>query len=160
MPNPNTLNMLYKVASGAVKEEHYGLALAKVLPFPPALLKYATRVAQVLNERAEKRRKTCPSVFVQRRRRLILGLKEHLVQAQNGNMQGETLADWLRQLQSQFVMRMNALDEEEKKAREDEAEEKIEGENNEASGAMHFVMDTEPEEAISRTSTSTGPASA
>lgn len=123
MPDAMTMKMLYTVAPGAVKEEHYGLALAKVLPLPQEVLNHATHVAETLNDRMNKKRKTLVAILVQRRRKLVLGLKEHLVQAQSGNMQGDMLRDWLESLQRQFVEKMSALDEEMKQAQqEDEAD--------------------------------------
>lgn len=122
MPDAATMNMLYKVTSGAVEEEHYGLALANVLPLPADVLEHATLVAETLKERTNRRKKTSLAVLVQRRRRLVLGLKEHLVQAQKGNMQGETLREWLKNLQRQFVERMTVLDEEMRQAEEDDDE--------------------------------------
>ncbi|KAK3067125.1 MutS protein msh4, partial [Teratosphaeriaceae sp. CCFEE 6253] len=56
------------------------------------------------------------TVIQARRRRLLLNLKEHLVQAKNGTMDGENLTQWLRDLQNDFVIRMTELDEEARKA--------------------------------------------
>lgn len=122
MPDATTMNMLYKIAAGAVEEEHYGLALAKVLPLPREVLEHAEHVAGVLQERVAKRKKTSLGVLVQRRRRLVLGLKEHLVQAQRSGMQGEGLRTWLRGLQRQFVERMMQLDREMVRVREGDRE--------------------------------------
>jgi DNA mismatch repair protein MSH4 len=102
--------MLYKVAEGAVKNSHYGLALARVVPLPPGLVEHATWVAEKLERQVQQRKKTSVAVIKERRRKLILNLKEHLVQAQNGTMKGEVLAAWLKELQKEFVMRMTAID--------------------------------------------------
>lgn len=102
--------MLYKVAEGAVKHSHYGLALAKVVPFPPGLVERATWVAEKLERQVQKRKKASAAVIKERRRKLILNLKEHLLQAQSGTMKGEVLSAWLRELQKEFVMRMTAID--------------------------------------------------
>ncbi len=110
MPDPSTMNMLYKIAAGAVQEEHYGLALARIVQLPPQVYEHATAVAQKLNRLVAKRRRTSAAVILQRRRRLILDLKEHLVQTRDGNMQDETLTAWLKELQREFVVRMSALD--------------------------------------------------
>jgi DNA mismatch repair protein MSH4 len=104
--------MLYKVAEGAVKETHYGLQIARVVPFPPGLVDRATEVAQKLERRSQRRKKTSVAVIRERRRKLILNLKEHLVQAHNSVMEGDVLAAWLRELQREFVKRMTAIEEE------------------------------------------------
>jgi DNA mismatch repair protein MSH4 len=90
----NTMTMLYKVAEGAVAELHYGLALAKVVPLPEGVVEHATYVAQKLERRKLRRKKTSAPVIKERRRKLILDLREHLVQAYNGVLEGEVLADW------------------------------------------------------------------
>jgi len=37
-------------------------------------------------------------------------LKEHLIQAHQGRMEGEVLAGWLKQLQTEFIKRMTAIE--------------------------------------------------
>ena len=111
--------MLYKVASGVVKESHYGLALARVVSLPPGLLDRATYVAEKLERQVQQRKRTAITVIKERRRKLILNLKEHLVQAQNGIMEGEVLAAWLQELQKEFVNRMTAIDAEAAEAAQD-----------------------------------------
>ena len=46
--------MLYKVANGAVQEEHYGLALAKVVDLPPDVIRVAEEVSNKLTSNMEK----------------------------------------------------------------------------------------------------------
>ncbi|KAF2185031.1 hypothetical protein K469DRAFT_577714 [Zopfia rhizophila CBS 207.26] len=124
----DTMTMLYKIAEGAIKESHYGLALARVIPLPPGLVEHATYIAQKLEHQVLKRRKTSTRVIHERRRKLILNLKEHLVQAQNGVMEGEVLAAWLKALQKEFVLRMTAIDKEVARAeQESEDEEMVDG---------------------------------
>nr|POF02998.1 muts protein like 4 [Quercus suber] len=108
----NTLEMLYRVADGTVEEEHYGLKLAGVMPFPVDVLAHAERVSFALEKRSKIHKKTSLMVVQARRRRLLLNLKEHLVQARNGSMSDKSLSDWLRDLQREFVTRMAALEDE------------------------------------------------
>jgi len=117
------MTMLYKVAEGVVAESHYGLTLAKVVPLPEGIVEHATYVAQKLERQNLKRKKTSAPVIKERRRKLILDLKEHLVQAHNGVLEGEVLADWLKALQKEFVARMSAIDAEEVRAGHDSEEE-------------------------------------
>lgn len=122
----DSMTMLYKVADGTVKETHYGIALAKVVPLPKGIIEHATYVAQKLERRKCKRKHTSAPVIKERRRKLILDLKEHLVQAHSGVLEGEVLGDWLKALQKEFIARMSAIDAEEARANYD-SEEEIEG---------------------------------
>lgn len=116
MSEADKMTMLYRLSEGVVEEEHYGLALAKVLPLPPDVLQYATEVAGTLEQRSKRRKKASLAVAQSRRRKLILNLKEQLVQAHNGAMEGEVLASWLKELQREFVVRMSAIDTEAREA--------------------------------------------
>ena len=134
MAEADKMKMLYRVASGAVQEEHYGLALAKVINLPPDVLRVAEQVSKKLTSNIEKRKKTSKTVALVRRRKLILSLREQLVQAHEGNMNGKVLATWLQKLQDEFVNRMAAIDAdvaaamEESEGEEDvEMEERVEG---------------------------------
>lgn len=104
------MTMLYKVQEGHVQEKFYGLALAKVLPFPPQVLDVAQRVSTHLNKIAEDRAISSKALRTSRKRNLILQLREQLLQAYNGNIEGEELRQWLKRLQDDFAMRMAALE--------------------------------------------------
>jgi len=117
--NANAMNMLYRVAEGAVREHHYGLALAKVVPLPRKVIDVAERVVQRLEGDTQKKQKKSPAVIRERRRKLLLTLKEHLIQAHQGRMEGEVLAGWLKQLQTEFIKRMTAIEAEVEEARQE-----------------------------------------
>lgn len=119
MSGVDTMTMLYKVADGVVVQEHYGLQLAKVLPFPPGVIEDATYVANKLRERLERHKKSSMTVIHARRRKVVLSVKEQLLHAHQGNMEDEVLRKWLRGLQREFVMRMVAIDQEAKEAMSD-----------------------------------------
>lgn len=108
--NEHRMTMLYKATQGIVKEEHYGLALAHVVPLPPGVITRATQVAHKLERQMRQRKNASATVIREKRRKLILNLKEHLVQAHNGVLEGQVLAAWLRELQKEFVNRMAALE--------------------------------------------------
>lgn len=108
--NSDRMTMLYKVAEGAVQNTHYGLALARVVPLPAGVVERAAEVAGNLERKVQRRKKTSMAVIQERRRKVILNLKEHLVQAHNGIMEGNVLAAWLKQLQDEFILRMSAID--------------------------------------------------
>ncbi|KAF2237697.1 DNA mismatch repair protein-like protein MutS [Viridothelium virens] len=120
MTQENEMSMLYKLAQGAVQEQHYGIKMAKLMPLPPDVIEYAEVVATRLQEQINKRKRTSFPVLRERRRKLILNLKEHLLQAQSGQMEGEVLTSWLRELQREFVVRMMQIEKEAEEARIEE----------------------------------------
>ena len=122
MTDADKMKMLYRVASGAVQEEHYGLALARVINLPPDVLRVAEHVSKKLTSNIEKRKKTSKTVALVRRRKLILSLREQLVQAYEGSMNGKVLATWLQKLQDEFVNRMAAIDADAAEAMEESEE--------------------------------------
>lgn len=109
MGEANKMKMLYKIAHGCVRMEHYGLALAKVMELPVDVLQVAEEVSKTLVLNIERRKKGSKTIAIARRRKLVLGLKEQLTQARDGNMQGEVLWTWMRKLQDEFVIRMAAI---------------------------------------------------
>ncbi|KAL5121962.1 MutS protein msh4 [Pleosporales sp. CAS-2024a] len=108
--NNESMTMLYRIAPGAVKEAHYGLTLARLVPLPAGLVDYAAQIAQKLEAHMLKRKKASKTVLREKRRKLILNLREHLIQAKNGVLEGDVLAAWLKELQKEFVHRMTALE--------------------------------------------------
>jgi DNA mismatch repair protein MSH4 len=102
--------MLYRITPGAVQESHYGLTLARVVPLPPGVVDNAARIAEKLEAHMLKKKKTSETVLKEKRRKLILNLREHLVQAHTGVLEGEVLTAWLKELQKEFVNRMTALE--------------------------------------------------
>ena len=106
------MEMWYRVARGRVKEEHYGLKLARVVPLPPDVVEHAAHVAERVELQQRKQTRRSLAVIQANRRKLLLNLKEHLVQAKNGKSDDEALREWLKDLQKEFVVRMTALDEE------------------------------------------------
>jgi DNA mismatch repair protein MSH4 len=110
MSEDNTMTMLYKVGEGFVKEEHYGLALARVVDLPPQILEVAEKVSKALDAQAAAKKKSSKAFALARRRKLVLGLKETLKQAESGPMEGKPLLSWLRRLQDEFVRRMDQIE--------------------------------------------------
>jgi DNA mismatch repair protein MSH4 len=110
MSEENTMTMLYKIGQGYVKEEHYGLALARVVDLPPKVLEVAETVSKALDAQAAAKKKSSKAFALARRRKLVLGLKETLKQAESGPMEGKALLSWLRRLQDEFVRRMDQIE--------------------------------------------------
>ncbi|THX49502.1 hypothetical protein D6D06_08528 [Aureobasidium pullulans] len=112
MSEADTMAMLYRLTDGVVSEQHYGLQLAKVMPLPPDVIEYATEVAEKLQRQVERRKRASKGVILSRKRKLILGLKEELMHAYTGAMEGPVLQSWLKELQREFAVRMTAIDKE------------------------------------------------
>ncbi|PGH12679.1 hypothetical protein AJ80_06622 [Polytolypa hystricis UAMH7299] len=145
------MTMLYKIADGYVQDKHYGLALAKLLPFPPKLVEVAERVSEDLSVKIQNQKECGKSMGIAKRRRLILGLKEQLLQVRDGSMEGEDLRKWLKKLQDEFTLRMAEID-----ADVDVAEEEqIDEDDDEGEDDVTPVSDTSMEE-ISNTKTTAG----
>lgn len=115
--------MLYKIANGFVKEEHYGLALARVVNLPPLVLEVAEKVSKTLQAQAAAKKKSSKSFAIARKRKLVLSLREVLLQAQESVMQGKALMEHLRKLQEEFVRRMDCIENE----AEDSGDESVAG---------------------------------
>ncbi|KAF2831995.1 DNA mismatch repair protein MutS [Ophiobolus disseminans] len=110
MEHNQSMTMLYRITPGAVKEANYGLTLARVVPLPPGVVDHAAHVAHKLEAHLLKKKKASETVLKEKRRKLILNLREHLVQAHTGVLEGEVLTAWLKELQKEFVNRMTALE--------------------------------------------------
>jgi DNA mismatch repair protein MSH4 len=110
MEDGDSMRMLYKATQGVVKEAHYGLTLARLVPLPPGVVEHAAEVAQKVERHMLQKKKASETVLREQRRKLILNLKEHLVQAHTGVLEGEVLTAWLKELQKEFVNRMTALE--------------------------------------------------
>ena len=104
------MKMLYKISDGYEEEKYYGLALARVVDLPEDVITTATKVSKALHQREEARKSNAKVLSVARRRKLILSLREQLIQAKNGSMEGDELRQWLKRLQDEFLVRMAAID--------------------------------------------------
>jgi DNA mismatch repair protein MSH4 len=129
------MEMLYRVSSGAVQDEHYGLKLARVIPLPLDVIEHAELISATFDQAMKKKKSEGASsaIIVARKRRLLLNLKEHLAQAKDGSMNDEDLTQWLKDLQREFIVRMSALTEEESRLRmEDDTTASLEEETSRA----------------------------
>lgn len=104
------MTMLYKIGSGIVQEENYGIKLARAIGFPWRFLSVAEDVTNALRQASEASRQDSESRKVARRRKLVLSLREALEQANDSDMDDETLRRLLQRLQSEFISRMELID--------------------------------------------------
>jgi len=109
-PDASKMKMLYKISDGYEQERLYGIVLARVVDLPEDVIRVATEVSNALHERNEARKSNKAFLAIARRRKLILSLKEQLVQAKNGLLEGDALRHWLKRLQNEFFVRMAAID--------------------------------------------------
>jgi DNA mismatch repair protein MSH4 len=129
MKEADRMRMLYKIKQGIVKEEHYGIALAKVIDLPPQVIEVAEQVSQKIRQKSEEKKKTSSTVLEARRRKLIFGVRDQLRQVKESTMDGEVLRSYLKALQTDFVVRMSALEDEASKAERDWEKESVAGES-------------------------------
>ncbi|KAI7104607.1 hypothetical protein KC352_g37272 [Hortaea werneckii] len=142
------MKMLYRVSSGTVQEQHYGLKLAKVVPLPQDVVEHAEHVVDTLELRKARGQAKTMAIVNARRRRLLLNLKEHLQQAHEGHMNDATLKQWLLDLRKEFVVRMCALDEEARQiqrgATDEEIAEDENANNDEGTGDSQHAVPSSP----------------
>jgi DNA mismatch repair protein MSH4 len=146
MSGQDRMEMLYQVAEGTVQERHYGLKLARVVPLPPDVIPHAETVAFTLERQVQRKQRRSLGIVVARRKKLLLNLKEHLIQARDGGMDDETMKGWLKDLQREFVVRMTALDEEAKAIQSGELDDDEEEDEPTAEGDAHDAIAAAPTE--------------
>ena len=105
------MTMLYKVNSGAAEEVNYGLKLAQVVGFPSEFMQLAEHVSNSLQRQAEEKRQSSQSRKVALKRKLILNLYETLQQMRDSDMEDNALGSYMRRLQTEFVVRMDEIEE-------------------------------------------------
>ena len=101
------MKMLYKVNSGPAQEEHYGIDLASMIGFPEEFIEVAEGVSSSLKRKMEENKRTSQSRQLALRRKLILNLNESLLQLRGSDMDDAALGSYLKQLQNEFVVRMD-----------------------------------------------------
>ncbi|ETN38840.1 uncharacterized protein HMPREF1541_06880 [Cyphellophora europaea CBS 101466] len=111
-PAKTKMKMTYKISDGPIPAENqfYGLALAKTIQLPQRVVEVATQVSEALNNRNQERKSSTKALAVARKRRLVLSLREQLLQARESAMKGEELRRWLKALQDEFVVRLQAIE--------------------------------------------------
>ena len=104
------MTMLYKVATGPVQNETYGIDLARAIGFPSRFIRIAQETSDYLRDREKTKKQGSRALKVAKRRKLVLNLYEMLQQARKSRMDYETLAVYLRRLQSEFIRRMEEIE--------------------------------------------------
>lgn len=106
------MTMLYQISEGPVPHRQYGLALAKLVDLPPAVLEVAEGVSETIGRLALQRNGTSRTVTIAKKRKLLLSLREQLLIARNSTMDDDSLRRWLIKLHGDFSARMATLEEE------------------------------------------------
>jgi DNA mismatch repair protein MSH4 len=109
MESQDKMTMLYKIADGSVKDDHYGLVLARVVQLPQSIIERATQVSMALTKRRDTAKKNSEAYRVARKRKLVMKLFETLVQARDGRLEDGALKSWLERVVEDFVERMGRL---------------------------------------------------
>ncbi|KAF7949911.1 uncharacterized protein EAE97_003420 [Botrytis byssoidea] len=110
MNDPTTMTMLYKLDQGCVKEQHYGLTLARVVDLPPKVLTVAEDVSKTLIAQAAARKKSSRTSAIDKRRKLLSALKEQLKQLLDSPMENQELLEWIEKLRREFIIRMENIE--------------------------------------------------
>ncbi|KKK23496.1 DNA mismatch repair protein [Aspergillus ochraceoroseus] len=110
-PDASKMTMYYKITEGPNTTQFYGLTLAKLVDFPHGLLEKSLQVSEKLHQISQRRHSKTRALAVARKRNLMLSLREQLLHARDGNMEGDTLRRWLKRLQDRFTLQMAAVDE-------------------------------------------------
>ena len=106
----NALQMLYTLSLGPCTESSYGLQLARVVNLPPLVLEVAEAVSANITETKERKKRGSRARALLRKRKLVLGLKEILEQANDSDMQGKQLREYLLKVQREFIRRMEEIE--------------------------------------------------
>ncbi|KAL2852528.1 muts domain V-domain-containing protein [Aspergillus pseudoustus] len=111
-PDASKMTMYYKITEGPNRTQSYGLALANLVELPRGIIDKAQNVSEELGRISLRRHgNQTRARAITRRRKLLLSLKEQVLQARDGSMEGDTLRSWLGRLQDEFALQMAAANE-------------------------------------------------
>lgn len=106
----NKMRMLYEITPGEVKDNHYGIDLARAIGFTPRVIEVAENVSCSLRDLAAERQRSSEARMVIRRRKFVTQLRNALETAYSSNMDDGALRSYLRKLQVDFVRNMADLE--------------------------------------------------
>jgi DNA mismatch repair protein MSH4 len=106
------MTMQYRIAEGPVPDRRYGLVLAKLADLPKEVLEKANAVSGEMDELVKRRNSPSRAVAISQKRKLLLSLREQLMLARDGAIDGAGLRDMLIKLQDDFVLRMASINKE------------------------------------------------
>ncbi|APA06952.1 hypothetical protein sscle_02g017220 [Sclerotinia sclerotiorum 1980 UF-70] len=109
MSDLNSMTMLYRLSQGCVKEQHYGIALARVVDLPPRVLAVAEEVSKTIIARTAAKKESSRTMAKNKRRKLLLALKENLEQLRNSPMDNQTLLEWIVKMRKEFSICMGNI---------------------------------------------------
>ncbi|KAL1843868.1 hypothetical protein VTJ49DRAFT_7219 [Mycothermus thermophilus] len=110
--NTTEISLPHRVASGPVKNEDYGLDLARRF-FPDRVLKNAEDVARFLRD-IKADTAAGPATCAAKRNKLILALPDLLRHADQSSMDTPALSSYVKRLQTEFTVRMSLADDAQK----------------------------------------------
>ncbi|CAG8564154.1 9477_t:CDS:10 [Paraglomus brasilianum] len=103
------MKYLYKVKDGSTNEEHYGLKFGQLVGLPEDVIQRASEVSYKLKELIDAGRQRSATNKLLQKRKLLLQLAQHLSSIRSSSLDKETLKDYLRRMQEEFVERMEKL---------------------------------------------------
>ena len=104
------MSMLYKVATGTVKERRYGIALARAIGLPEDLVNDAERISKALSEKRQAKQQNSEYSKTLRRRKLVLNLQETLRHVVESDVDEKAFKSFLTRLRAEFITKMSAID--------------------------------------------------
>lgn len=104
------MTMLYKISDGPLEPHDYGIKLARAIGFPERFIATAERATTALKAQAEARKLNSEERRKAQRRRLLLNLREALMQSERSSMDDAALARYLRQLQMESMYKLQGLE--------------------------------------------------
>jgi DNA mismatch repair protein MSH4 len=102
--------MTYRISSGQVQDQNYGIILARAVGFPTTFIASAEKLSESLKNRQRIVAESSEARKVVVKRKLVLQLHEMLKHAQESDMEEVALSRYLARLQIEFVMRMEEID--------------------------------------------------
>ncbi|CAG8498626.1 178_t:CDS:10 [Paraglomus occultum] len=119
--NDVAMKYLYKIKDGSTNEEHYeilfdmifashiGLKFGQLVGLPEDVIQRASEVSYRLKELIDAGRERSETNKLLQKRKLLLQLAQHLSSIRSSSLDKETLKDYLRRMQEEFIEKMEIL---------------------------------------------------
>ncbi|KAJ2893500.1 hypothetical protein MKZ38_008521 [Zalerion maritima] len=105
------MSMLYKITTGPLVDELYGIRLARTFGFPDGFIRLAERTARELKRRQDAKKMNSASRKAVERRKLVTMLHEKMKHLEQSDLSQKALWSYMRQMQVEFVTRMERIEE-------------------------------------------------
>lgn len=109
-PDFSTMRMRYKIAEGQEEQRYYGLAIAQVVDFPAEVMEVAVAGSKKLNDRLDETEDDRKVRAVASQRKLLVHVRETLLQARESTLNAKDLIERLKRLQHEFLVRLASIE--------------------------------------------------